>query len=66
MVNIDHAEAAALYQNRLVLVRPDGSVAWRADAVAGDTAQRVVDTARGAVSPVPAQLKRRDYELAEA
>jgi hypothetical protein len=65
VVDIDNAEAAQLYQTRLVLVRPDGSVAWRADAVPADAA-RIVDTARGAVSPAPAQLKRRDYELAEA
>lgn len=65
VVDIHHAEAAKLYQNRLVLVRPDGSVAWRADVVPGD-AQCIVDTARGAVSPKPAQRERREYELAEA
>ena len=29
---IDHREAAALYGRRLVLVRPDGHVAWRGDS----------------------------------
>ncbi|WP_066271777.1 FAD-dependent oxidoreductase [Hydrogenophaga palleronii] len=65
VLDIDHAEAATLYESRLVLVRPDGSVAWRADVLPAD-AQRIVDTARGAVSPVPEQLERREYELAEA
>ena len=30
-VRIDNAEAAALYERKLVLVRPDGHVAWRGD-----------------------------------
>jgi 2-polyprenyl-6-methoxyphenol hydroxylase-like FAD-dependent oxidoreductase len=64
VIDIGNAEAAALYQNRLVLVRPDGSVAWRADTAPIDAA-RIVDTARGALRPEPAQLVRREYELAE-
>jgi hypothetical protein len=40
-------EAAALYERCLVLVRPDGHVAWRADQVpANPTA--VLDKVRGA------------------
>ena len=44
---IDHAEAAALYQRKLVLVRPDGHVAWRGDR-APDDALAVIDRIRGA------------------
>jgi hypothetical protein len=44
---IDHAEAAALYARRLVLVRPDGHVAWRGDA-APDDPLAVIDRIRGA------------------
>jgi 2-polyprenyl-6-methoxyphenol hydroxylase-like FAD-dependent oxidoreductase len=40
-------EAAALYKHRLVLVRPDGHVAWRGDEVPPNPAQ-VIDTVRGA------------------
>ena len=39
---IDHAEAAALYARKLVLVRPDGHVAWRGDR-APDNALAVID-----------------------
>jgi hypothetical protein len=35
-----------LYERRLVLVRPDGHVAWRGDRV--HDADRIVDTVRGA------------------
>jgi 2-polyprenyl-6-methoxyphenol hydroxylase-like FAD-dependent oxidoreductase len=44
---IDHAEAAQLYARRLVLVRPDGHVAWRGDR-AGDDPLAVIDCIRGA------------------
>ena len=46
-VDLDHAEAAQVYQKRLVLVRPDGHVAWRADRLPADC-KRLVDTVRGA------------------
>lgn len=46
-VTIENDEAAALYQRKFVLVRPDGHVAWRADAVPAD-ALAVIDTVRGA------------------
>jgi 2-polyprenyl-6-methoxyphenol hydroxylase-like FAD-dependent oxidoreductase len=45
--DIRSEEAAALYERRLVLVRPDGHVAWRGDEVPADAA-RVIDTVRGA------------------
>jgi len=47
VVDIDHPEAAKLYQRRLVLVRPDGHVAWRADELPRDCSA-VIDTVRGA------------------
>jgi hypothetical protein len=43
---IDDAAIAALYECRLVLVRPDGHVAWRADSV--EAPEQVVDVVRGA------------------
>lgn len=45
--DIDDAEAATLYERRLVLVRPDGQVAWRGDAVDGE-AGSIIETVRGA------------------
>ncbi|QHE84547.1 FAD-dependent monooxygenase [Hydrogenophaga sp. BPS33] len=35
-MHIDHPEARRLYQHRHVLVRPDGHVAWRGDAMPAD------------------------------
>ena len=46
-IDLDEPDAAALYGRRLVLVRPDGHVAWRADALPDD-ALALIDTARGA------------------
>jgi len=40
-------EGFALYQRKLVLVRPDGHVAWRGDAMPDDAA-RLIDRVRGA------------------
>jgi 2-polyprenyl-6-methoxyphenol hydroxylase-like FAD-dependent oxidoreductase len=44
---IEHREAAALYESSLVLVRPDGHVAWRGDSEPTD-AIAMIDTVRGA------------------
>jgi len=45
--SVDDPTIAALYQRRLVLVRPDGHVAWRADAPPDDP-PALVDRVRGA------------------
>jgi 2-polyprenyl-6-methoxyphenol hydroxylase-like FAD-dependent oxidoreductase len=50
IVDIDSAEACTLYERRLVLVRPDGQVAWRADTMPDDPL-RVIDVVRGAAGP---------------
>lgn len=44
---IDNPAAASLYARKLVLVRPDGHVAWRGDATPKN-AGAVIDTVRGA------------------
>jgi 2-polyprenyl-6-methoxyphenol hydroxylase-like FAD-dependent oxidoreductase len=43
---IDQPDVLAAYQHRLVLVRPDGHVAWRADQEPAD-AGALIDTVRG-------------------
>jgi 2-polyprenyl-6-methoxyphenol hydroxylase-like FAD-dependent oxidoreductase len=47
LADIDEPAVVKLYQRRLVLVRPDGHVAWRADAPPADAAA-LLDTVRGA------------------
>jgi hypothetical protein len=46
-VSVDEPQAAALYERKLVLVRPDGHVAWRADAPPPDPLE-LIDRVRGA------------------
>jgi len=49
VVEIDSADAFAAYQCRLVLVRPDGHVAWRSDpAPSTAEALQIIDVVRGA------------------
>jgi hypothetical protein len=58
IVDIEEAHVAELYENRLVLVRPDGHVAWRADAEP-DSPELVIDRVRGASSsPALPQAQR--------
>jgi 2-polyprenyl-6-methoxyphenol hydroxylase-like FAD-dependent oxidoreductase len=47
VVDLDVPEVTALYRNRLVLVRPDGHVAWRADAEPAN-ARGLIEVVRGA------------------
>ena len=47
LVEIDEPEVARLYARRLVLVRPDGHVAWRGDAAPSEPAA-LIDRVRGA------------------
>ena len=47
VVDIAEPAIAALYEKKLVLVRPDGHVAWRGDAAPTD-AQAIIDRVRGA------------------
>jgi 2-polyprenyl-6-methoxyphenol hydroxylase-like FAD-dependent oxidoreductase len=47
--NLDAATLAAQYERRLVLVRPDGHVAWRGDAPPADPVV-IIDTVRGAAT----------------
>jgi 2-polyprenyl-6-methoxyphenol hydroxylase-like FAD-dependent oxidoreductase len=47
IVTLDIAEAIKAYRSRLVLVRPDGHVAWRGDNEPKDTGA-VIDVIRGA------------------
>ena len=46
VTNIESSEIASLYERPLVLVRPDGHVAWRGDAPPAD-AGALVDRVRG-------------------
>jgi 2-polyprenyl-6-methoxyphenol hydroxylase-like FAD-dependent oxidoreductase len=45
---IDNRDTGRLYERKLVLVRPDGHVAWRSDDVPND-ASAIVDVVRGAL-----------------
>jgi len=47
VIDVVHAEAEKAYERRLVLVRPDGQVAWRGDAEPADPLA-VIDAVRGA------------------
>lgn len=53
VVDIDDDHIAELYERRFVLVRPDGHVAWRGDALPEDC-ERVIDIVRGVFAPTTA------------
>jgi 2-polyprenyl-6-methoxyphenol hydroxylase-like FAD-dependent oxidoreductase len=48
-VAIEDPEVAALYERKLVLVRPDGHVAWRSDTLPADPAA-IIERIRGAAT----------------
>ncbi len=47
VVSIEEPDVIDAYERRLVLVRPDGHVAWRADALPDDP-EALVHVVRGA------------------
>jgi 2-polyprenyl-6-methoxyphenol hydroxylase-like FAD-dependent oxidoreductase len=47
VVGLDEADIVKLYERKLVLVRPDGHVAWRGDKVPSDVLE-LIDRVRGA------------------
>jgi 2-polyprenyl-6-methoxyphenol hydroxylase-like FAD-dependent oxidoreductase len=57
-VPIDDIETAKLYERRLVLVRPDGHVAWRGDHEPAREAAQIVNVVRGAARQ-PSNLQDR-------
>jgi hypothetical protein len=59
LVSIDEAAVSEVYEMALVLVRPDGHVAWRSDTEpAAAVAAAVVDIARGAGAQPPAVARQ--------
>ena len=52
VIDLDQPEVLRAYVNRLVLVRPDGHVAWRGDkAPQGAAASALIDRVRGVSVP---------------
>ena len=62
VVSISDPAIARLYERKLVLVRPDGHVAWRADAPP-TSAIDLIDRVRGA-APEPQHQESRQREFA--
>jgi hypothetical protein len=56
-IALDEPDVLAAYDNRLVLVRPDGHVAWRADEAPAD-ASGLIDTVRGQSIQIRQQKSR--------
>jgi hypothetical protein len=56
---IERQDAATLYQRALVLVRPDGHVAWRGDSQPADS-MALIDTVRGAGPVIAARRSTVD------
>ncbi|MBC5765839.1 FAD-dependent oxidoreductase [Ramlibacter albus] len=62
VADIANEEAARLYERKLVLVRPDGQVAWRGDALPADV-RALIDTVRGAGAPQTETTKEKPEEV---
>jgi 2-polyprenyl-6-methoxyphenol hydroxylase-like FAD-dependent oxidoreductase len=62
VVPIDEPAIAALYERKLVLVRPDGHVSWRGDRLPADV-KALVDTVRG---ESPSAAGRRAPDVAKS
>jgi hypothetical protein len=62
--DIKDAKIAELYERRLVLVRPDGHVAWRGDVCPAD-AVAIIDRVRGAYKSPLAPLFKEGNSLAK-
>jgi hypothetical protein len=63
IVAVDDADIAALYERKLVLVRPDGHVAWRGDRLPADT-DSLIDRVRGALPARAAAQSPRNEKVA--
>ena len=50
VVDLPDPDIAALYERKLVLVRPDGHSAWRSDSIP-DEPEALIDRVRGAAVP---------------
>ena len=53
-IDLDEPDVLSAYERRLVLVRPDGHVAWRADEAPAD-AGALIDVVRGRTKNVQQQ-----------
>jgi hypothetical protein len=56
VVDVPDPEIAALYERALVLVRPDGHIAWRGDSLPED-AIALIDRVRGAANAVRSEAR---------
>jgi 2-polyprenyl-6-methoxyphenol hydroxylase-like FAD-dependent oxidoreductase len=63
-VAVPDPEIAALYERSLVLVRPDGHVAWRGDVSPTDPLA-IIDRVRGAAAPALAQAPSPAHAVLE-
>jgi 2-polyprenyl-6-methoxyphenol hydroxylase-like FAD-dependent oxidoreductase len=59
-IDISSPEAAALYEKPLVLVRPDGQVAWRGDELPRDDNQ-LLDKITGANTDAPVEKRAAEH-----
>jgi hypothetical protein len=65
MADVDEPDVVAMYEKKLVLVRPDGHVAWCSDTLPVDTAE-LIRIVRGASQSAAATLENRSTASAEA